>query len=335
MNRNPWNKLLEYETRDLLERFIRSRFNRDASARQVNEIAANFIQGREYFLNAERSGISVKPLLLYYGVSSLARGLILATSPLLKESDLKGSHGLSTVRWQESLSNKDIGSLSVCIKEGTFTELLKATSNETYFKHNSNSLSWKIGYDLPKIGQIVSFDDLVRTFSDLSEEFQIWRQSKLYYFRLDTFKSIKESNHLEYTVHCDLNIEGDVSNIFPSSRFPGLEVKLVDKKMIIKAAESTLPQFSQRFFDAFNMGMGEIVLTKAIEGCTQLSTLGQLYCLSFYLGMLSRYYPSVWISLGRTENGDAVYPLVIRSLELIEKQFPQAVLEFLGGPYDF
>ena len=73
-----WDKLLEYETRDLVERFINEKFNRDASARQVLEITSNFIQGRENFINAKRAAITVKPLLLYYGVYALSRGLILA-----------------------------------------------------------------------------------------------------------------------------------------------------------------------------------------------------------------------------------------------------------------
>ena len=68
-----WHKLLDYESRDLIERFIETKHQRRASARQVNEISSNFIQAREYFRNTENSNLSVKPLLLYYGVNSLSR----------------------------------------------------------------------------------------------------------------------------------------------------------------------------------------------------------------------------------------------------------------------
>lgn len=38
MNNSPWNKLIEFETRDLVKRFIKKKFNREASARQILEI---------------------------------------------------------------------------------------------------------------------------------------------------------------------------------------------------------------------------------------------------------------------------------------------------------
>ncbi len=98
-----WNKLSEFETRDFVERFIKAKHNREASARQILEISSNFIQGREYFLNAQRAGISVKPLLQYYGVSALTRGLILAIDPQASEAAMKPSHGLDAIKIGENL----------------------------------------------------------------------------------------------------------------------------------------------------------------------------------------------------------------------------------------
>jgi len=141
MNRT-WNKLLEFETRDLVERYIKNKHGRTASKRQVIEITSNFIQAREYFRNAKQSDISVKPLLQHYAVASMTRGLILATSPHLSEASLKPAHGLETKNWKESLATKKFEDLTVNITNGTFYELLKATNNKSYFKHNSNGISW-------------------------------------------------------------------------------------------------------------------------------------------------------------------------------------------------
>ncbi|MFV8375259.1 YaaC family protein [Flavobacterium sp. LB1P71] len=330
MTDKSWNKLLEFETRDLVERYMKKRHGRSASARQIIEITSNFIQAREYFTNAKKSAISVKPLLQYYGVSALSRGLILAISPKTSEASMKPSHGLDAHNWRESLSKKKFEELTITIKNGTFYELLKATSNKSYFKNNSSGISWKIEFEIPKEGSKISFIDLIQTISDISEEYESCFEKKLSYVQLEKFKPINTSN--EYIVRKNSNNENAISEIFQKKDFENL-IKINDNQII--ATEKIIPQFSQRFYDNFNAGIGEIVLTKAIDKNILLNTFSQFYALSFFLGMLSRYYPSDWISISRTEKGDAIYPLFIKAIDLIEKYFPLTVLEFLQGTYDF
>lgn len=335
MKDKVWNKLLEFETRDLVERFIRKKHQRDASARQILEITSNFIQSREYFLNSRRANISVKPLLQYYGVSALARGLILAISPKMSEAAMIPSHGLDTLNWKETLSKKKFEELTIRISKGTFYEMLTATSNKTYFKHNSSGVSWKINFNIPKIGSEIRFADLLQTISDFSEVYETWTEQKLCFLQLATFKPDAGAKEYEYTVTKPRIDNGEIAKIFPKEHFGDPSIKENGNQIIIRTTDEFTPQFSQRFLDHFNMGIGEIVLTKNISMNVELNTLGQLYSLSFFLGMLSRYFPSVWVSLGRTEKGDAVYPLIVRAIEIIENHFPQTILEFLESPYDF
>ena len=86
-----------------------------------------FLPWPEYFKNAERSEMSVKPLLLYYGVLSCCRGVILANNPEKKEESLKPRHGLETVGWQNTLSGgiKNVLELRVQANDGTFRELVE------------------------------------------------------------------------------------------------------------------------------------------------------------------------------------------------------------------
>lgn len=331
MQNRTWNKLLEFETRDLVERFIKRKHNRDATTRQILEITSNFIQAKEYFVNSQRAAISVKPLLQYYGVISMTRGLILALNPKLSESSLKPSHGLEAKGWRENLSNKDFAHLTIAIKNGTFYELLKATENSSYLKNNSSGVSWKLPTDLPAIDSQIKLVDLIRTLSDFSQEYETWTQERLYFTQLEMFKPFAETNEYEYKVGRYLKHPSEISNIFTEEDF---EIVSINGNTI-RTKNSMIPQFSQRFSDNFNSGIGEIVLTKPINKDVHLNTLCQFYALSYFMGMLSRYYPSVWISLGRTEKGDAIYPLFIKALEFIENHFPITVLEFLQGPYDF
>ena len=57
--------------------------------------------------------------------------------------------------------------------------------------------------------------------------------------------------------------------------------------------------------------------------------------LSYFLGMLCRYFPTTWIGLARSEMGDAVYLLVTRLFDWIQDMFPSMVVDILRGPYDF
>ena len=330
-----WNKLLEFETKDLVERFIKKKHNRDTPARQILEINSNFIQSREYFLNSQRANISVKPLLQYYGVSALARGLILAISPKMSEAQMKPSHGLNSLNWRETLSKKNFENLTVKIIKGTFYEMLTATSNRTYFKDNSSVVGWKVDFDIPQIDTEIRFADLIQTMSDFDKVYETWAEQKLCFLQFVDFKSYTDLKEYEYTITKPKIDNKEIAKIFPKEHFGEYSIKESDNQIIIRVSDEFVPQFSQRFLDHFNMGIGQIVLTKSVSKNLSLNTLGQLYSLSFFLGMLSRYFPSVWISLGRSEKGDAIYPLFIRAIELIENYFPQTVLEFLEGPYDF
>jgi len=326
-----WNKLLEFETRDLVERFIKKKYDRKASARQILEITSNFIQAREYFLNSKKSAISVKPLLQYYGVTSMARGLILATSPKLSESSLKPSHGLETNDWKGQLTNRNFEELTVTIRNGTFYELLVATSNKSYYKNNSSGIGWKLKFAIPEIGTDVKFVDLIQTMSDLSEEFKSWKEEKLYFFQMESFIPKNESNEYSYKLGRYLKNSDEIPNVFIEKDYEKIEIKGLN----VLTSDENHPQFSQRFVDPFNTGIGEIVLTKPIKKGLHINTLAQFYMLSYYMGMLARYFPSIWMSLSRSEKGDAIYPLFIKSMEHIEKFYPTTVLEFLSGPYEF
>lgn len=129
MNR-IWNELLGFETRDIVERFIRKRHGRTLNASRIQQITSNFIQGREYFQSAEKADITVRPLLQYYGVMALSKGLILSLDISKTEHQLKKSHGLEITNWTQILKNKDFENMQVKICDGTFFELISVTENK-------------------------------------------------------------------------------------------------------------------------------------------------------------------------------------------------------------
>jgi len=179
----------------------------------------------------------------------MARGLILATSPKLSESALRPSHGLETTNWQNSLSNKRFDELTVTIRNGTYYELLEATSNKSYFKNDSSAINWKLQFNIPKVGTEIKFIDLIQTISDLSEEYKSWIEKKLYFFKLKSFMPKNESNQYEYKLGGYLAKTEDIPNVFIKENYDQMEIK----GLTVITSNEVYPQFSQRFFDNFNI----------------------------------------------------------------------------------
>src|SRR6266568_9456294 len=128
---DSWERLSLYESRDLLSRFFQKRHGRELSAGKSYEIIAHLAQGRGFFASAPQSSELVRPLLLYYGVYALSRGLILFLDTNLRECSLPSSHGIEAEGWQHALAQgiDQLPDLPLKITGGTFAVLSKATSN--------------------------------------------------------------------------------------------------------------------------------------------------------------------------------------------------------------
>ena len=127
-----WKSISRFESHDFVARWYRKAHGRSAGASKVAQINACFAHGREYFRNAERSEMSVKPLLLYYGVLSwLPRRGTGETIPTRRKKSLKPRHGIETVDWQGTLSGgiKNLLELRIRATNGTFGELVDVCSH--------------------------------------------------------------------------------------------------------------------------------------------------------------------------------------------------------------
>ncbi|WP_312324712.1 YaaC family protein [Soonwooa sp.] len=327
-----WHKLYDYESRDLIERFISKKHNRKASARQVSEISSNIIQSREFFRNAEDANLSVKPLLLYYGVNSLSRGLVLLLNPYLSESSLKPSHGLDTINWRQSISENNLKDLTVEINNGGFYELLTSTKNKSYLKLHSSGINWKVNFPVPNLKKRFTLENLIRIIPDLNVEYNKWLNENFETLKVSKFAS----NDMEYrfTIEKFKINQTIISNNFDSNILSNIRITENTSNFEIAIPVTYFPQLSQSINEDI-FGIGNVTLCRLIPDNIYLNSISQLYCLSFYLGMLSRYFPSYWINLNKTEKGDSIYPLLLKSIDLIIDDYPTLIYEFLEGPYNF
>jgi hypothetical protein len=329
-----WNELLEFETMDLVERYIKNRFNRKPGTNKVIQITSNFIQGREYFKSADTASITVKPLLQYYGVLALSKGLILFLKDTLTEDQLKSSHGLEIKNWKKPIKDRNFDELEIKVGEGTFSELLSATENKNYLRSNSSSVNWQSYLRTPEKGAVIKLKELIQYFPDLDKEYESWIGEKLKYAVLRSLRN--EHGTDDQRIH--MTMEGIVKqevcdNLFPDQYFKAKEIIYTNETIVRIDSHDWVPNITQKWHGPFEIGDACVIPT--LQDDIGLNLLGAMYTISYVFGMMARYYPSVWISLRRVEKGDRIYPFAIRTLDYIQDKFPVQVLDFLRSPYPF
>ena len=329
---NTWYSLREFETRDITARSYGSRHALELSAEKAREISSNFVQAREYFRSASEAEFVVRPLLLYYGVASLARGLTLFLEPSKRECSLEQSHGLQVWEWGQELSKglTAIGSLRVRMTKGLFHDLLSATGNKFYFRSNSSAVNWSLGAGIPPGNSEIGLKEVAARVPEVSRQFSAWTGEEVASVVLNAVHVDSDAGTYSFTVA--KGKEGAVESVFPVRRFDGRTIAAGEGKTIVTTSQGVTPHFSQ---GSGSFNIGDIFLFEPLDSGMYLTPLASCFMLSFCLGMLCRYFPNTWISIGRTEKGDAFYPLAVRLLDWVEEKFPEMVVDILRGPYEF
>jgi hypothetical protein len=329
-----WHELVQYESRDLVDEAFQKRHAYQPNAARIRDITASFIQAREYFANASRAALTVRPLLQYYGVAALARGLVLLVGSKGAEA-LKPSHGLDAKDWQGTLAHglAKIAYLEVAIGHGTFLELIEATGNKSYFKMNSSGINSQVSFPVPTVGARFSLADLVASMPDIASDYKVWRGHPLLSAQMDAFTRKDDHVELEFASQTK---KGTIQELFQSL---GSSLKISDTPPFVATIPATCtPYFSQLSFSAAfgpALAIGDVHVVPPIRRDIYLNTLALYFSAAFILGMIVRYFPSTWIALGRQERGDRIFPMINRLTELVQAHFPKIVLEFLRSPYGF
>ena len=323
-----WNKLLEFETRDLVERFFQTRFERQVTASKIHEVTSNFIQGREYFRSALSSDFTVKPLLQYYGVLALSKGLILSLNPSISETHLKASHGLEVKNWKEVIKSKEFGKLEIAIGDGSFSELLNTTENKNYLRANSSGINWMSFLSKPSKGDIITLEQLIQYFPDLNLEFKSWTGNELVFAEIESLKHNSDGT-------TEIKLRRNIDSQYLDKLFPEIycSERSFDNNILKYKNESWSPNVTQKWDGPFNIG--DSCAIPVLGNDIGLNLISGLFMISYVFGMLARYYPTAWIGLRKGEKGDKIYPFAYRILEFVEKKYPTVVLDFLNAPYPF
>lgn len=327
-----WHDLLVFESFDLVKEYISQKFNREPNTRKINQVTSNFLQSREYFRSSKDADISVKPLLQYYGVLALSRGIILLSDSSRTEDQLKQAHGLELINWQKNIHKQSFEDISVKITNGTFFELISATNNISYLKCNSSVVNWYIHLEPPELGEVITLKSLLNYLPDFKQEIQLWLN---YDLSFGTMSSLKPLEDKKFSIKLNSYQPDEfLTESFPTTKCDQLQITKEKNSTTIEFVDNGwLPNFAQ--LTGPFLPVGDCVIIPAINQKFGINLLGTLFIYSYIFGMLSRYYPTTWLSLRRSKKGDKIFPFIYKLLDYIPRNFPLYALEYLNAPYPF
>lgn len=327
-----WHFLKEFESKDIVKRFIAKKYNYNLNSSKALEINSAFIQGREYFASSQKSDISVRPLLQYYGVVALSRGLILILDKNAKENNITPSHGLKIKNWSEISKSGNTEEIILKSSNGTFNELIKVTNNKSYFRAGSSGINCQVSFDIPETEVEFSFKEIAFCFPDLRQSVKAWLDIEVPSRIMNEFKIEGDKYKIKIQGKYD---KGLLNQIFPETYFKDIEItEEGNSSCIVKFNSEHTPNLCQQWVTAFQV-IGDPCVVPPFKNGFFLNDISTMYSSSFILGTISRYYPSTWNNINKGINNDSILPFAINYMDFIQEKFPQTIMDFIKSPYDF
>jgi len=329
---DTWHFLREFESKDLVKRYYQKMHGLELNSKKAFEITSAFIQGREYFSSYSKADISVQPLLLYYGIVSLSRGLILFLQPKSQENNLVPSHGLSIINIQDVITSKKYQELEISTTRGTFKELIYATNNKSYFRNGSSAINTYLIYDKPENDFSFKLLDLAYNLPDVKQSVESWLNERIPSCILKDWIKVEEEQYVSTLT--GKHSQEFCERIFPRSIFQDLSIEQKEKETIVRHSKDNLPQTAQMWISCFQT-IGDPFVTPPNKSGVFLNNISIMYASSYVFGMISRYYPSTWNSINKGIMSDSIFSFVINLMAFLESKYPQIILDFLKAPYEF
>ena len=331
MRNEVWQQLLALESVDIVRRWHESIHDRRLSSRRATEIVFAARQAREYFRNSANSDVTVRSLLTYYGIASLSRSALLLLKKGNGEESLASGHGLRTTDWASTLSGEvsvalgKLGSLRVQTSAGLFTDLVRETRNGICIHINSAAVEWRIGYDVPELGEELALGCLLSRIPDVSRISSAFLTTRC-----------TPVNELTYTREAGFAAKVDSASFEAfHSIYTDRGFSLTQMGAVTSVAcdaftfDSATPQFLHTYVNKMFGAIPTLYIVEPLTAQSNYSQLAVTYALSYFLGMLTRYFPTQWISLLNGMKGDELAPSIHAAQTYVEESFPELTIELL------
>lgn len=325
-----WKVLRDFESTERIKAAYLKFHGRKIGTGQAREISAPFSHGRSYFESAASSDPAIRPLLLYYGVMNLSRGLVLMLSRGIRESALKASHGLTCEDWARELrrDSPDFHCLRVkAARSGAFIELSESTARCTMLRNNSSLVNMASRERGSVKGHAYCVGDLLARLPQLERSNIAWRNTSL----CSIWSHTKSSDEKHMTVSIPRTHRPFVDRAYCDALFKGTSYSFIREspKEFIYEGPNDTSQFPG-FTDMTDiLSIGRLWMVARYPENVWLSRAETLFSISYALGMLVRYFPAQWTALLKGHIPDAALPTIIEAIDLVSWLYPVAISDFL------
>jgi hypothetical protein len=332
MQQETWQQLLSFESRDLVSTWFNRIHGRDLNARRAKEIIAAAKQAREFFRNAHAADNSVKPLLTFYGVASLARAPTLLLRRDGGEETLTRGHGLETIEWANQLSGDlsvglaALNGLKIRTCSGLFMDFVRQTENRMLMHVRSSAVEWRFNYDQPSLGDEMLFGELTARIPDLHKEHNVLGIDPIYVRIQELTYDASSGVNIKVPSKSFKAFQQTYSQIGYDARESGDWTTLTGSADLFS---KMTPQFMHAYIHKTFGRIPNLFLVAPMPSGNRYSQLAFTYMISYVLGMLARYFPTHWVSLAQGNKGDALWPTLNRAHRVIENSFPELVAEMI------
>ncbi len=328
-----WQNLRALESFDNVKIWFNRIHHKDLNSRRTNEIICTARQAREYFKNAKQADYSVRSLLTFYGIASLSRATALLLRKNSGEEALNKGHGLEVFNWSEILSGEistalsNLEKLQVKTCKGLFYDFLLSINNTTYMHTNGSNVNWSIPYLIPELEMSISLEDLLSRIPDLKNDASTLPDG----FKGVVINDIAYTQQDGFKVKNLLNPPQSLLNAYQSK---GYVIKETSKGTFSFEGTADLfnkdtPLFLHSYIHKMFGSIPYLYIVEPLKCGSNYCELSICYLLSYFMGMLSRYYPTHWVSLINGGNGDRLWPIINRAQNYVEIVFPELVIELI------
>lgn len=342
--RSIWQYLKRYEDPAYVAKRIKDDFpsvNATLRSKKAQHISDCVRQAEEYFKTASTSDLSIKPLILYYGMLDLAKALMLfGSNPLtLDDSTLKSeglnSHGLSHATKKattDGLIRDDVNNL---LEEFCYTKADSKSSSVFSLLHECWSAT-----NLPKDTKVILGDLLAAHPSTWRSYADHTSKAPKYFNVKDGFRTTANGYEhffmFESTFSFDtygFNVSTvDANNMFIQQQLPRLASHYIGDTVYSPYGyiSKKIPTSLEEYQPVYRATTGEsYTMADSIPG-TPLHPIELEFLTMFILGSLTRYAPQKWLKNVQYSGGGEMFVVegVINSAPI---SFPKMVLEELDN----
>lgn len=287
-------------------------------------------QAKEYYIAAESVSLLTKPLMLYYGMYSLAKALIFLSNPKVDLNELR-HHGLIAPTISDNPDRIMEGKVRTH-GEGVFYHLNKCVSvNHCVLKANEvgvETTTVEVPFDTlcsePSKGQVFGLKELLTYVPELFDLFRLLSRRNPTLLKIDVDLQRNISDNLSRLMAIYKPDKGTITSESICRSFPEI---IANKERFVEESDALV------FERSMPHGAWTALLPKRlVQSMSQelflllpdkpIADINVHFAVMFLLGFVVRYKPPLWHEILATANGNMIERLLITS----QSKFPHLIL---------